>query len=241
MVPPSPVATKHRPRQITGRARFYMNQYGFVRITCVSPRTTVANPSANAAEIVRVLEQVPDSDVVVFPELCVTGYTCADLFGQSALLEAGHPGHRGKSPRRPRAVRNWWSSAHRSRAGNSLFNFAVVISDGVDSGNRPQAVPAQLQGILREPLVQPGGRCRAAEIDLGDRRVPFGIDLLFEARGPPWRIRLRQRRGGRRDLRGPLGAGATQLASRPWPERPSCSTFRPATRRSARAGTAPTW
>ena len=66
-----------------------MNQYGFVRLTCASPRTTVANPPANAAEIVRVLEQVADSDLVLFPELCVTGYTCADLFGQSALLEAG--------------------------------------------------------------------------------------------------------------------------------------------------------
>ena len=32
-----------------------MNQYGFVRITCVSPRTAVADPSANAAEIVRML------------------------------------------------------------------------------------------------------------------------------------------------------------------------------------------
>ena len=66
-----------------------MNQFGFVRLTCASPRTTVANPPANAAEIVRVLDQVADSDVVLFPELCVTGYTCADLFGQSALLDAG--------------------------------------------------------------------------------------------------------------------------------------------------------
>ncbi len=66
-----------------------MNQYGFCRITCVSPRTAVANPAANAAEIVRVLDEVSDSDIVVYPELCVTGYTCGDLFGQSTLLSAG--------------------------------------------------------------------------------------------------------------------------------------------------------
>src|SRR6516164_5909233 len=66
-----------------------MNQHGFVRITCASPRTTVANPAANADEIVRVLEQVRDSDIVLFPELCVTSYTCADLFSQPALLDGG--------------------------------------------------------------------------------------------------------------------------------------------------------
>jgi len=66
-----------------------MNNHGFVRISCVSLRITVANPSANAAEILGVLERASDSDVVLFPELCVTGYTCADLFAQSSLQDAG--------------------------------------------------------------------------------------------------------------------------------------------------------
>lgn len=65
-----------------------MNRYGFIRVSCASPRIAVANPAANATEIVRILEQLPDSDLVVYPELCVTGYTCADLFGQSTLLDA---------------------------------------------------------------------------------------------------------------------------------------------------------
>ena len=82
-----------------------MNQYGFVRITCVSPRTTVANPAANAVEIVRILDQLPDSDIVLYPELCVTGYTCADLFGQSALLDAGIRAIL-RSPGQPRAASN---------------------------------------------------------------------------------------------------------------------------------------
>ena len=97
-----------------------MNQYGFVRITCVSPRTTVADPAANAAEIVRVLDRsCADSDIVLFPELCVTGYTCADLFGQSALLDAGDPGRPAdrRGDRRPR--RSWSSSARRFRSATA--------------------------------------------------------------------------------------------------------------------------
>src|SRR5690242_8123067 len=106
-----------------------MNRFGFVRVTTVSPRTQVANPAANADEIVRVLEQVPDSDIVVFPELAITGYTCADLFGQTVLLEAA-----------TRAVLRL-AEASRGRgqlivAGlplavqNSLYNCAAVFFDG---------------------------------------------------------------------------------------------------------------
>ncbi len=65
-----------------------MNEHSFVRLTSASPATAVANPSANADEIIRLLSQVPDSDIVVFPECAVTGYTCADLFEQSGLLNA---------------------------------------------------------------------------------------------------------------------------------------------------------
>ena len=57
-----------------------------------------------------------------------------------------------------------------------------MISDGAIRGIVPKQYHPQLQGILREPLVQPGRGNVPAEIDLGGRRVPFGIDLLFEAK-----------------------------------------------------------
>ena len=89
-----------------------MNQHGFVRITCVSPRVKVADPAANAAEIIRVLEQVADSDLVLFPELCVTGYSCATCSGSRRLWKQAS-GARSELRKRPREGRNWWSSAHR--------------------------------------------------------------------------------------------------------------------------------
>ena len=46
-----------------------MNQHGFVRISCVSPRVTVADPDANGAEIVAVLDELGGSDIVLYPEL----------------------------------------------------------------------------------------------------------------------------------------------------------------------------
>ncbi len=58
-----------------------MNQrFGFVRVTCASTKTVVADPDANAVAIIETLRQVSGSDLVLFPELGVTAYTCADLF-----------------------------------------------------------------------------------------------------------------------------------------------------------------
>jgi NAD+ synthase (glutamine-hydrolysing) len=159
-----------------------MNQYGFARVTCVSIRTTVADPSANAVEIVRMLDTYPDSDVVVFPELCVTGYTCADLFGQARLLDAAR-----EAIGRIAAV-----TAGRHQlvvigapipVGNSLFNCAVVIADGAVIGGVPKQFLPNYKEFYESRWFSPAVGREPAEIDLNGQRVPFGIDLLFEARG----------------------------------------------------------
>jgi NAD+ synthase (glutamine-hydrolysing) len=159
-----------------------MNQYGFVRITCASPRTTVADPAANAAEIIHLLTQAADSDVVVFPELCVTSYTCADLFGQSVLLQAGI-----------QAVRQIArATAGRSQlvvvgapipVGNSVFNCAAVLCDGAIRGIVPKQHLPNYKEFYESRWFKPATGIEPREIDLEDLRVPFGTDLLFEARG----------------------------------------------------------
>ena len=142
-----------------------MNQYGFVRITCASPRTAVANPAKNADEIVRVLEQAADSDIVLFPELCVTGYTCADLFGQRRSWKpaseppADRPGDRGPCATGRRRGAD--------PAGNSLFNCAVVIGDGSILGIVPSnTFPTTKNSTRVGGLARPRYPSRT-EIELG--------------------------------------------------------------------------
>lgn len=64
--------------------------YGYIRVAAASPRVYLADTERNKAEIIRIAEEAAknEASVVVFPELCVTGYTCADLFSQRRLLEA---------------------------------------------------------------------------------------------------------------------------------------------------------
>ena len=58
--------------------------------TCV-PKLSVGNVKANTEEICAMI-QASDCSLLVFPELCITGYTCADLFGSDALLHQAKEG-----------------------------------------------------------------------------------------------------------------------------------------------------
>ena len=157
-----------------------MNEHGFVRLTAASPATKVANPAANADEILRLLSEVPDSDVVVFPECAVTGYTCADLFEQSSLLHA--------------AVEATLRIAEATQGReqlvvvglpvvviNSLYNCAAVLFDGEVIGLVPKQLIPNYREFYEARWFTGADGSEPEEIVFGDARVPFGTDLLFEA------------------------------------------------------------
>ncbi|MDR2514470.1 MAG: NAD(+) synthase [Christensenellaceae bacterium] len=61
---------------------------GFLKLCCATPEVSVANPQKNAAEIIRLAKEAAadGAALAVFPELCITGYTCGDLFLSGTLL-----------------------------------------------------------------------------------------------------------------------------------------------------------
>lgn len=62
---------------------------GFIRIACVTPEVRVADCIHNGNEIIKAMKEASENGakIVVFPELCITGYTCGDLFEQETLLQ----------------------------------------------------------------------------------------------------------------------------------------------------------
>ena len=153
----------------------------------------------------------PDSDVVVFPELCVTGYTCADLFGQARLLDAARAGHRPDrrrdggpaAARRRRAadpgrqqpvqLRAWRSPTARSSGSCPSSSCPTTRSSTRADGS------ARRSARSRRRSSWAAGACRSASTCCSRRRA----GRVKEGRGAG-------RRG--RDLRGPLGAGAARAA-----------------------------
>lgn len=67
-----------------------MKNFGFIKVAAAIPSTRVADVSYNIEEIEKLVEEAERQNVelLVFPELCITGYTCQDLFRSSHLLDA---------------------------------------------------------------------------------------------------------------------------------------------------------
>ncbi len=63
--------------------------YGFIRVAAATPNIKVANCFYNAKNIIEAIKKAVENkaSLIVFPELCITGYTCSDLFLQDSLLE----------------------------------------------------------------------------------------------------------------------------------------------------------
>ena len=62
---------------------------GYIKTAAATPYITVADCNANGNEIIRLIHEMEKEHVkvMVFPELCITGYTCQDLFFQTTLLD----------------------------------------------------------------------------------------------------------------------------------------------------------
>ena len=61
---------------------------GFVKVASATPRIRVADPVYNAQVICEQAKEAAEhgAKIVVFPELCITGYTCNDLFLQELFV-----------------------------------------------------------------------------------------------------------------------------------------------------------
>ena len=64
-------------------------QHGLIKVASAVPLTKVADCTYNIQQIENLIAQAEGKgvEIIVFPELCVTGYTCQDLFRQTLLIE----------------------------------------------------------------------------------------------------------------------------------------------------------
>ncbi|AMV40653.1 NAD(+) synthase [Planctomyces sp. SH-PL62] len=159
-----------------------MNVFGMVRVACASIRTSVGDPAANAREVVGVLERLEGCDVAVFPELCLTGYTCADLFHQPTLLNAALDALAAvveANAGKPRVVVVGLPLG----VGPHLYNVAAVVDGGGVRGIVPKQHIPNYKEFYERRWFRPATGAEPAEVEVLGRPTPFGIDLLFQAEG----------------------------------------------------------
>lgn len=96
---------------------------GFIKVACITPKVRVADVTYNVKQIQEAMEASAKAGamIVVFPELCITGYSCHDLFYQRTLLTQAKAGllSLGKKDRKTYPV-SFLSDCHGSIRANYI-------------------------------------------------------------------------------------------------------------------------
>ena len=156
-----------------------ISEYGFLRVAAHSPCLQVANPIFNVDQIVQALDSAAaqGASVALFPELCLTGYTCGDLFLQETLQRAALLGLETIAAQNsPCAAIVGLPFAYRGR----LYNCAAVVHGGRVLGLVPKLHLPNYQEYYERRWFAPGKGVHG-EVEIGGNAVPFGADLLFRS------------------------------------------------------------
>jgi NAD+ synthase (glutamine-hydrolysing) len=161
-----------------------MTYHGFLRVAAATPVLRVADSDFNAARILDLLRRAEEQrvSVVCFPELCLTGYTCADLFQQAALRRAAVAALAGLV----RAAAGIFSGVAvvgvPLLVDDQLFNCAAVCHDGRVLGVVPKSFIPNYKEFYEGRWFTPAATAHSREVVLDGRPVPFGTAQLFDAR-----------------------------------------------------------
>ena len=152
---------------------------GFLRTAAATPKIRVADPRYNAKQIIELMEQGESRGVRVmaFPELCLTGYTCSDLFLQTALLAAAKEELKKIAQASKKLHMIAFIGLPWEHEGK-LYNVAAAVSGGRILGLVPKKNLPNYSEFYEMRHFCPGNE-RALWIRMEGEKIPFGMNLLF--------------------------------------------------------------
>lgn len=156
-------------------------KHGFVKAAAVTPKIKVADPVYNSRQICNGMKEAMErgAKIIVFPELCLTGYTCQDLFLQELLL---------------REAQNQLKVIAQESAGkdalvfvglpiqkdHQLYNVAAAIQNGKILAFLPKThIPSYAEFYEGRHFAK--GNQIAEKYHFGTEEIPFGTNILFQA------------------------------------------------------------
>lgn len=160
-------------------------KHGFVKTAAITPKIRVADPMYNAAAICERLQPALESKckIIVFPELCITGYTCNDLFLQEVLLQGALDGLR----RIAGATKGYDSVVFVGlpfERDGKLYNVAAAVQNGEILGMIPKKnIPAYAEFYEGRHFTK--GNEEAEWVSFDGKQVPFGTNILFRCSTVP--------------------------------------------------------
>lgn len=158
---------------------------GFVKVAAATPKVRVADCKYNADKIIKIIEEGEKERIrlLVFPELCITGYTCGDLFLQNRLLRSA----------REELLRIAGATKDKELLAvvglpflldGKLYNMAAVLYRGGILGLVPKTAIPNYSEFYEGRHFTPGFAA-VRQVKVGGKMVPAGTRLLFACRELP--------------------------------------------------------
>lgn len=157
-------------------------KYGFVKVAAVTPKIIVANCIYNREEIIKLIESARNEmvDILVFPELSLTGYTCGDLFLQDALINSAYD-QLINIIKYTEGMDMLIVLGLPFEKGSKLYNVSALIQNGQLLGIVPKKHLAN-HGDMNESRYFHPANTKAEILTIKGFKVPFGTNILFKCR-----------------------------------------------------------
>lgn len=159
----------------------------YIRIACIAPAVLVGNCEYNAEAICRLIQKADEDscDIALFPELCLTGYTCGDLFFQKTLLDGAVKGIQQIADSTAGFPGMMVAVGAPLTICGRLYNCAVLICEGQVRGIVPKTCLPDDGSHKESRWFSGASECpleyiNAKQLGLAeDYEIPVGNDLLY--------------------------------------------------------------
>ena len=154
-----------------------------MKVAAATPDIRVADVEFNTQNIINVMEEAQKNGakILVFPELCVTGYTCSDLFDHSVLLKASRKALLEIAENTSDKDMLVFVGAPLEVNGK-LYNVAAAMNQGEILGFTTKTFLPNYGEFYEMRQFTPGPQT-VREITFEGKKIPFGPQILFQAKG----------------------------------------------------------
>ena len=164
-----------------------MNPFGFLRVAAACPELRVADTAFNADRTLELLAQAErqGANLVVFPEMGITGYTCYDLFHTQTLPQAAEAALARVLEQGAKVFRGVAVVGLPVAVDGGIFNSAAVIHAGKILGIIPKSYLPNYKEFYDARYYTPAHNAGSREVRIAGQTVPFGTDILFTCNNLP--------------------------------------------------------
>ncbi len=152
---------------------------GFIRAAALTPKIRVADPAYNAEQIIKGIGEAAEkgAQLLVFPELCLTGYTCQDLFLQETLL-SGAKEALAKIAEHTEGLDALVFVGLPLEKDGKLYNAAAAVQDGRVLAFIPKTALPSYGEFYETRHFTPAPE-QVSFLSFEGREIPFGREILF--------------------------------------------------------------